>query len=372
MNLYFNYRLPALCLLLLCFSACSKMDATYKDFIKDGEIIYVAPADSIRAHPGRNRIRLSWLQLADPSVSKAKIYWNNKRDSMEVTLQRSKGIDTVNVLLDKLPENSYSFDIYTYDDEGNASIRKTVTGATFGDQYQNSLLNRSITGTRFSGDSVIINWAESDKGAFASSIVYTNLSGAAHPVWAPAAADSTVLEGYKAGEPFLYKTLYLPDSLAIDTFFTVDDTIKVKGPPVEYAKTGWTATASSEDAEKRRVAVNAIDNDPATLWVNQLNAGLSYPHTLTVDLGAVVQPVDGFTFMQRFPLVNPLRELRIEVSVDNASWQPLGLFTLPAAGGPLLIDLPQSISIRYFRVVCISDHGNSPNISLAEAGIYKR
>jgi hypothetical protein len=53
-----------------CLLACSKMDDTYDDFIKDGEIVYVGRVDSARAYPGNNRMDLSMLLTADPRISK--------------------------------------------------------------------------------------------------------------------------------------------------------------------------------------------------------------------------------------------------------------------------------------------------------------
>ncbi|MDD4591224.1 MAG: DUF4998 domain-containing protein, partial [Parabacteroides sp.] len=69
--------------IMLILASCENIKDTYEEFIKDGEIIYVAKADSIKVRSGKNRLELSWLLLSDPNVAKYKVFWNNNRDSIE-------------------------------------------------------------------------------------------------------------------------------------------------------------------------------------------------------------------------------------------------------------------------------------------------
>src|SRR5690606_14911646 len=73
--------------------SCGKMDETYRVFLKDGEYFYPGKADSLRAHPGDGRIQLSWLRAADPSVTTATIYWNNRQDSAVMSMDDVAGSD---------------------------------------------------------------------------------------------------------------------------------------------------------------------------------------------------------------------------------------------------------------------------------------
>lgn len=144
-------------LLLLLLSACSKMDDTYKQFIAQGEIPYAGAVDSVKVFPGKNRLQLSWL-LTDPQVTKAKIYWNNQSDSLDMVIKRVNEVDTVNVILSPMPEGAYSFDIYTFDDEGNKSIKVSTTGQVYGDRYTSSLLPRPVKSAIYSDGAVSITW----------------------------------------------------------------------------------------------------------------------------------------------------------------------------------------------------------------------
>ena len=50
------------------------MDATYKEFIEEGPIVYIGKVDSLKAYAGRNRVMLEWQKLLDPQVLKRQKY----------------------------------------------------------------------------------------------------------------------------------------------------------------------------------------------------------------------------------------------------------------------------------------------------------
>ena len=244
-------RFSILAILIISMAGCSKMDSTYQDFWKNGEKVYPASPDSLKVYPGKNRIKLTWLILGDPTVSKAKIFWNNGTDSLEVPVSRTGSkVDTVKVLLENMQEGLYTFNIYAYDEKGHSSVEASAVGKVYGDAYANSLLIRIINSAFFLDDSLKVVWGDpADQTSLGSEIVYTDTSGTSRHLIVPATADTTVLLDYdfNAEPTFRYRTLFLPDSMAIDTFYTAFKTIKVKGPRVELSKSGWTATASSYD-----------------------------------------------------------------------------------------------------------------------------
>ena len=58
---------------VLAFTACKKMDSTYKEFIVPGRLSYIGKATSPKAYAGHNRVEITWLRGADPNVTKAMI-----------------------------------------------------------------------------------------------------------------------------------------------------------------------------------------------------------------------------------------------------------------------------------------------------------
>lgn len=216
-----------LSVVVILFS-CSKMDDGYKDFIKDGEIIYTGRADSVKTYPGNNRILLSMLLLSDPKISTVKVYWNNKADSAVKSIVRNAGVDTVYFMLNNMPEASYSFEIYTYDNNRHSSVKTESIGMVYGQNYINSLFNRSLKSvTYLPGSKARLVWFGPSVQTVGQHIAYTDSLGIAKAAFIPRTEDTTYLLNFKKNASFQYKTLYKPETNAIDTFSTSYQSVQV-------------------------------------------------------------------------------------------------------------------------------------------------
>ncbi|RYZ45648.1 MAG: DUF4998 domain-containing protein [Sphingobacteriales bacterium] len=241
-------------------TACSKMDDTYKDFIKKGSITYVGTPDSLKIYPGKNRLKLEWL-ISDVSAKTAKIYWNNKSDSLIVPVVADPGTNIMSVWLNNLREGSYSFDITLYDEENNRSVVTNSIGKVYGDNYVNTLLARPVKSAIFANAKATINWGAADMTVVGTEVTYNDAGGQEHIVRVPVAETITELSNYSmaAYSTFKYKTLYVPDSLSLDTFFTAPQTANVTGPAIEYARGAWVVLSNDFDGD--RVPKNLFDNN---------------------------------------------------------------------------------------------------------------
>lgn len=213
--------------------SCTKMDA-YKDFIKDGPIIYTGRVDSIKVYPGNSRILLTMLLLSDPKITKVKIYWNDKKDSAVQNIVRTSGVDTVKFMLTNMPEGTHTFNIYTYDDKGHSSIKVDTLGIVYGQNYINSLFNRSLRSVNYIGGSKArLIWYGPSSQTIGEQIKYTDSLGAnidfIEPVYKPngQTKDTTILNNFKKLNYFQYRTLYKPVPNAIDTFYSLYQSVQV-------------------------------------------------------------------------------------------------------------------------------------------------
>lgn len=210
------------------FFACSEQDETYRQFLEGGEHVYVERADSLKAYPGKNRIKLSWTIFSDPDVSSARIFWNNGADSTEVPIARTTGIDTIEVILDNLAEGSYTFDVYTYDKAGNSSIKADVFAEVYGDVYASSLLNRAIEQIGYNNGKLELAWYGADNEDVGTEVTYTDASDVRRKITVNPDDSVSVLADYKPNSPFEYVTYYKPDSTAIDIFSAGASTVEVQ------------------------------------------------------------------------------------------------------------------------------------------------
>lgn len=205
---------------VLFTASCSKMDATYKEFIVDGETIYTGMVDSVVAHTGWNRIKLTWRLIPNPNITYCKVYWNNKADSAIIPVEDYK--KPMSILIDNLSEGSHTFDLYTGDDEKHTSLKVAVTGSSLGDVYIASLVNRPVVQAVWTEGVNVVTWGAALWAPIrlGLELSYTDCEGTAQTIIVPDSDDVTQLEDYKEGTAFHYRTLFLPDSTAIDTFYT--------------------------------------------------------------------------------------------------------------------------------------------------------
>ena len=350
---------------------CESMDDTYKEFIRDGEIVYVGTADSVKIFPGRNRLILNFL-ISDPTATKALVLWNNQTDSLGIPIQRVYQTDTISTELTGLKEGSYSFDIYTFDDEDNSSVVVNAVGNVYGDHYIESLLDTPVKGAYVNetdNTRIDVAWGTADETALGSEVIYTDSSKETHTLFVPSGEKSTALTDYLSGSSFRYRTFYLPEETAIDTFYTSYKTAVVKGVATEYSKSGWVASGTDYDTGNSRPPKNTIDNNESTVW--HMNKTTSYPHSMSIDMGEVLT-VSGFTFVQRSPLDGAAKVTEIRISTDGVEWSTVGEFTLENVTGKQLVELSVNVSCRYFEVIVKSDYKNGQFTAIAEIGAYWR
>ena len=208
-------------LLAAFFSSCSKMDE-YKKFTNGKEILYMPKADSVKLYPGRNRVKLSWRLIADPKIVKTKIYWNNRTKYLDVPVNTNvSGARVFSVIVPNLEEGNYNFELFNFDMDGNSSIASLVSGSVYGNVYENALLSRVLKILRLEQDgSSSIGWLSSESSSVGVELSYLNKSGLARKFTIPAEGNTTLLPDYDYSQPLSYRTIFLPDSNAIDTFYS--------------------------------------------------------------------------------------------------------------------------------------------------------
>lgn len=356
-------------MLLAMLWSCGGMDETFKEFIKNGEIVYAGTVESVGIYPGKNRVRVSFV-VKDPTVIKAKIYWNNKVDSVELDVNATEHPEPYIVDIGNMGENVYSFEFYTYNEEGDASMRVNAVARVYGNEYEKVLLETPVKGAytiENNPDNFEISWGISDNTVLGNELIYTTKEGLPNTVFISAGETKTVIEGYKQGTDFQYRTFYKPDTMCIDTFYTQLKTQKISGLAIEYNKAGWTAYGEDYDRTNPRKPANAIDNNLSTIWV--MDKVTNYPHAMWVDMGQE-QLVTGFSFSQN-EADKPLNQIELFTSNDGENWITAGEYFLDIKAVQEL-DLAKEVACRYFKLVVKSDHKKSTFSSLKEIGAYYR
>lgn len=210
---------------LFAGSACKKQNSTYQDILNEKPPTYAGRPDSVLFLPGKNRAQISF-RMKDPSVRKIVFYWNNKKDSVIYPIQEPS-LSFHYVTIAPLDEKFHTIDFYSYYADGTRSVKNTQMGNVYGNAYQTSLLNRLIESTVVRNDSLFINWYKAYPDLKSMELSYTDMLGQSKTLLFPAEDATVALPKFKKGGDFNYRSVYLPDSLAIDNFYTDYQNVKL-------------------------------------------------------------------------------------------------------------------------------------------------
>lgn len=221
-----NFNKMCILLAIALMWSCSKSD-DYKKYLENGEIRYAAKPEELKAFSGKGRVKLQWLIISDQNITKAKIYWRNKSDSVEVPISRGKGIDTISTII-PLTEGSYSFDVQHFHADGVFSLKENVSSNSYGSSYENTLINRLLKTYSWTptNQGITMNWGTSESMSIGTKVNYININNDPREF---IVLPSTVSSSYTRllqGSQLEYRTMFKPDSLSIDTFYS--DAINIK------------------------------------------------------------------------------------------------------------------------------------------------
>ncbi|TMM30608.1 DUF5013 domain-containing protein [Polaribacter aestuariivivens] len=225
-------------LILAGFSACTLDEDDYKKYTEGGEISYAGKLDSVSVFSGKNRIQLNAMLSTDPLVTSYRVYWGNRRDSVVIPVNPDQIATKISQIIPGLEENTYNFEIRSFDDLGNSSIPVFTSGKVYGDRYIATLINRPLVkkDLQVSSNSAVVEFAPVDltSGIIESELEYTDNNNVTKSF--TIAADDTdelILENFDEGNTFRYRTSFKPDSTSIDIFYTDYSVIEAIVPITE-------------------------------------------------------------------------------------------------------------------------------------------
>ncbi len=251
--------------------------------------------------------------------------------------------------------STYDFIIKTYDSKENSSVPVEILTRAYGDEYQASLLNTPVNSAILNNEGeVTIEWGAADisDGAFATEVQYTDTSGETRIQRFQISDPTSAVSNVKSGTTFKYRTLFIPDSLSIDTFYTSFQENKES----LFDKTEWKVIAfSSQHPGAADVVTNVIDGNPGTRWHTWVGHS-KYPHFVTIDMGTE-HTITTFELYRMTGDVWACNTFQLLVSVDNVTWTDMGVFNFNRLiDDGQLYDISSHPTARYFKFVGISGH----------------
>lgn len=222
--------LVVLCGILInnLFGACTDMNDNIDEYLSRGETVYIAKSDSIYVLAGKERFYVKYWQT-DPRASEMRIYWSQKKDSVCVSIPEERDIkDSLEVWVGKeqgIKEGSYSLSVVTFDKFGNKSIPDEQSVNVYGDKFAATISPRILLSYKFNAaqNSLKIEWGGSvSVKEYGVRLFYTKKDGTACQTQYKSVdlPETLELKDIDTMLPVEYETLYLPETTAVDTFYT--------------------------------------------------------------------------------------------------------------------------------------------------------
>ncbi|MFV0593231.1 MAG: DUF4998 domain-containing protein [Draconibacterium sp.] len=364
----------------LLFGACDKMEDIHDKFLDDGDIIYAPKPLEAQTFAGKNRIKIKYYLVNAVNVNKCVIEWNDGADSQTQDISPNVPTDSIEFLINNLEEKSYLFKVYTIDKNGNRSVKEQVTGSVYDARYQAGLTNRPILSIEGGGtaDSVLITWGSAPQGNTKVEYSYTNREGQLVTKTLTPDLDKAVIRGWESESTLTYKSYYIPEEAAIDTFATEEATealpifIDFQG---EYlAKTNWSIVDFDSEEAGGEGPVNgyataAIDGDDNTFWHTAwASSNPPHPHYLTIDLGSVVK-MSAFELVKRKNKNDCQKNFKVEISLDGVTFTSLGTFIYEQANASQRYQTNSLPLLRYIKYTVTDGWTGANHTHLAEFNV---
>lgn len=324
-------------IIALLAASCDGMLDNIQDYLDEGETIYVGKIDSLYTNSGKSRIQINGRMRYGVTQTSCLIEWkspNGNLDSLRVAIDRKEAMDIFSVILENMSEGHYDFKLVTFDAEGNRSITTTTEGYVYGEFYEQSLMNRSISEIKpYKNEGFIVQWKTlNDEGAIETEITFETKDGT-KTITTPIEESITFLEGCLPDAEISWNTRYLPEEGAIDTFQSFSSTkISPASYVVELDKGKFAELILPTDARMDYwgFSISRIWNGNTNWDANSMCHSSSeegWPQWFTFDLGVLTQ-LDTYKYWQR------LDDAYLYEKGDNPQkWELYGCANTPDADG---------------------------------------
>jgi hypothetical protein len=358
---------------VICLVSCEDFMDRHKEFTEGGEKIYAPKPNSISFLSGINRVKFQGWLLNSPNVKSVDIFWNSRQDSLIIPVTPSIGLDSIEVIVPLTVEKAYTFTVRHTDTYGHHSLAITGFATSYGEVYFSALRNRILRGdVIITGTDANISWFTAEENLIRSEVRYTDASNEVKIIKVLPEELSTVCSSPKTGTVFEYRSLFLPEPTAIDTFYMDWERIY---PLAILDRTGWSVISCSDeeagDGNGKDVIIDGIIA-ANNFWQSQWRNLAPLPHWAIIDMVSP-QKINRIDTYRRLNNTNT-KSVQYFISNDpnpNAtSWVKIMEGTF-ASGDLLTLNAPENnIQGRYLKILLPDSNVSQGYTSISEINVY--
>lgn len=368
-----NFLIILLASILL--SACGNHLDVHMQYHDGEQKTYLQQVDTCYAATGYNRIILTLRYKNISQFTKSVVFYNNQKDSTVIDFSNTKieGDSIVQEIM--LPEGNYDLEIINYNSFNQKSIATDLFVSTYGDNYRTSLNNRVMKDANYQSfdiaDGFNINWSITPNQYAFTEIKYNDQTvriGTENNIQIPNCRPT--------GDSFVYRTAYLPEATAIDTFYTDWSSpiaIQPKSEFLGFDRSLWKAIAVSDETASDGGGKDAvIDGDRNTFWHSMWdNGNAPLPHWVIIDMNETYDIEDIHTFRRQNSSDTKAGYYEIcsdyDIDSNTGNWQRVGsvLFSTTASISDHKLNLETPSSGRFLKLT-LTESNRNPFTNIAE------
>jgi hypothetical protein len=200
------------------------MNDNFNPYMENGEIIYIGKADSVKTFAGEQRFLLEFI-VKDPRANALYVFWNQQTDSIIVPVPDHNPDDVFSIMVGDetlLNEGSYTLELVSKSADKYKSVSVVASVNVYGNKFRQTLVPKIVRSVVNSNGNITISWggaiSEKELGV---ALKYVNVFNHDTVVFRTTKElkNPTVLSDVELTQGIDYKTFYLPETTAIDTFF---------------------------------------------------------------------------------------------------------------------------------------------------------
>lgn len=160
--------------------------------------------------------------------------------------------------------------------------------------------------------------------------------------------------------------------------FSSLETPTLPDPPVPVTlldRSSWSVIGYSTQEDKGGEgdtgrASDVLDGNLDTYWHSCWSGcTATSPHHITIDMGVQTE-VFGIRFAQRQTLSRAVKDIEIQVSIDNSNWSSLGNFELQNTADEQDVSFSSAQTFRYLKFISTTSHDGTENAAMAEINAF--
>lgn len=275
----------------MALTACDDVMDTHREFIRGGEIVYAPKPDTVFFKAGKNRIEMNYAVSGSPNVRTIRVSWNSGRDSLLAPLELPDGTGRGKILLEGLEEKSYTFSVQLLDVYGHRSLKVNGFGTAYGNNYQASLSQRRIESMNAAEGGGTIGWSAAPEGLIRNEVKYTGSSGNEIVLTAAAGENTLACPEAPAGAPVTYRSVYIPETACIDTFYTEwasSADLNLHFPHAytfaDTDRSRWEVIFCDNTDTEEGKPEYMLDSNDDSYWHSNYHEPSDYPYTFVIDM----------------------------------------------------------------------------------------